>query len=444
MPDTATQIRDYYEGIVVRVTADEILDPAQPIASPVPPRRLPGALVAVAAAALVLVLVGSLGFWLASSEPSIEPATTPPVTEPAVEPPPTLPSIALNDVPAFEALVRYDLGGRDGAPVGGVAEVLFSYQPPDSYRREILALDPPGMDFWRGEVGDVVASEGTFPIVTGETTEEGEVLNALVWSNWEHRCATPPVPVETTTPGRTFTTISCEDPDDPWMIVVDRNSGLVVQATAELHGDDFTIPGVGLEIISVAYEPEYAAGWFETPQPDGPANPGEPFVYTFTEKIGGMLVGEVTWQDDATWRLDVLSGTFGSLVAGGYQIYTGQTLFTYAADTNDYNEERFPTMNRGLVAENCSEDGTCTHDDIEIVCDVTPDGRILGRPVTRYDCDWPPPYTPSTTWVDDELGYVLKTEDGFEVLAIDLDPVIDPALFEQVCPTSDCTLVDSS
>jgi hypothetical protein len=37
----------------------------------------------------------------------------------------------------------------------------------------------------------------------------------------------------------------------------------------------------------------------------------------------------------------------------------------------------------------------------------------------------------------------LRSSDGFEVLAIDLNPDINPALFEQICPAPDCTLVDS-
>lgn len=442
MRDTGSQIKDYFDDIVVRLDAADILDPTHPVAQPSPP-RLPGALVAGLAAALVLVVLGSVGMWLASSDPTIEPVS-PSTTEPPVEPPPTLPEVGLDDVPAFEATVRYELGGLDGTAEGSTVDVLVSYQPPDSFRREILALDPPDMEFWRGAVGDYVATDGTFPINTGETTEEGEELGPLVWSNWESLCRAEPVPIETI---GTLTTVACNAPElpliEPWTIVVDRQTGLVLRADTELYGGDFAIPGTGLEVIDLTYEPEFTPGWFATPQPAPPVNPGEPFVYTYTETIDATVVAEVTWQDDATWRLDVISGNFGSLAPGSYQVYAGQTLFTYSAGTNEYNEERFPTMDRDLVEGNCSEDGTCTWDDVEIVCDVTPDGRILGRPVIRYDCDWPPPYTPSTTWVDDELGYVLRSSDGFEVLAIDLNPDINPALFEQICPAPDCTLVDS-
>ena len=459
MPDTGTQIRDYYDEIVIRLDVDEILEPAHPI-TPVAPRRVPGALVAGLAAAAVLLIVGSLGLWLAIPQSSTEPVSSSTTVPPE---PPTLPDVALADVPAFEAVVRYNLGGRDGTPERSTVDVLFSYEPPSSYRREILALDPPEMEFWRGAVGDWVASDGTFRIVTGESTGEGQVLGALVWFNWEHRCATPPVPVETTTAGRTLTSVTCEDPDDPWTIVVDRDSGLVVQASGELHGDDFTIPGIGLEVISVTYDPDYATGWFAAPEPEPPALPGEPFVFTYTETEinfeapdgtptvdSRTFVVQVTWLDDATWRADVISGNFGSLVPSSFHIYTDQTLFTYSAGTNEYNEERFPSMDgrRNLVADDdCDPTGTCSDDGIQLACETTPDGVIIGRSVTRYECAWPAPYSPETLWIDDELGYVLRSENvgqRFEVTAIDLDPVIDPAIFEQVCPTTDCTLVDSN
>ena len=448
MPDTATQIRNYYEEITIRVTADEILEPAVPI-TPLAPRRFPPALVAGVTAAVVILILGSLGLWLASSRSDIEPATSstslPPLDPPLIEN--ALPDVSLAQVPSFEAVVRYQLGDTDGTGEEGTVDVLFSYEPPDSYRREILALDPPDTDFHWGKVGDLVASDGNFRIVTGETTEEGQVLGPLVWFNWEHRCGVAPVPVQTETNGRTLTTVTCEDPGDPWTIVVDRDSGVVIQASGALPFDDFSIAGIGLEIVNMTYEPSFAAAWFETPEPEPPAIPGDPMVFTYTETENGRTtVVQVTWQDEATWRSDVISGNFGSLGSGSYQIFADQTLFTYSAGTNEYLEERFPVMEgrRSLPALDCSEDGTCIRDDLEIVCITTPDGRIAGRPVTRYDCAWPPPYSPSTSWIDDELGYTLKDGDGLEVLEIDLNPVIDPAIFNQVCPAADCTPVDTS
>jgi len=412
-------------------------------------RRLPGVLVAGVAAATVLLVIGSLGLWLASSRGEIEPAA-PPTSLPRLDPPPlpnALPDIGLNDVPAFEATVRYELGGRDGTPEASTVDVLVSYQPPESFRREILTLDPPDMEFWRGAVGDYVASDGTFQINTGETTQEGEVLGPLVWSNWDATCTQPAVPVETIITGRTLTTVRCDDPVSPWTIVVDRHSGLVLRAEAELPGDDFAIPGIGFEIVSLTYEPDFASNWFATPEtPPSAAIPGEPMIFTFTEELDGRTaVATVTWQDDATWRLDVVSGSLGSADPGSYLIYTDQTLFTYDAGSNEFLEERFPALEgrRNLVRTDCSESGTCTLDDIEIICETTPNDRVAGRPVTRYDCNWPAPYSPSVAWIDDKLGYTLKDREGFEVTAIELNPVINPAEFEQVCPTTDCAPVDT-
>ena len=80
MRDTGSQIKDYFDDIVVRLDPADILDPTHPVAEPSPP-RLPGALVAALAAALVLVVLGSVGMWLASSDPTVEPVS-PSTTEP--------------------------------------------------------------------------------------------------------------------------------------------------------------------------------------------------------------------------------------------------------------------------------------------------------------------------------------------------------------------------
>lgn len=72
MPDTNMQIRNYYEDIVERVTAEEILEAARPLG--LSRRRMPPALIiAVAAAILVIVVIGPTALWFSSmrqTEPS--------------------------------------------------------------------------------------------------------------------------------------------------------------------------------------------------------------------------------------------------------------------------------------------------------------------------------------------------------------------------------------
>jgi hypothetical protein len=182
----------------------------------------------------------------------------------------------------------------------------------------------------------------------------------------------------------------------------------------------------------------------EKVEPPPPAIGREPFIFTYTETINGeTTVATVTWQNHATWGSDIVSesGFQGEGGPGSFAIYANQVLYHYFADSNSYREERSTALSglRGLLSWDCGEDRTCIQDDLEIMCDATPGGRIAGRAVTRYDCDWPPPYSPSTAWIDDELGYMLKDGNGFEVTAIELNPVIDAAIFEQTCPTTDCT-----
>ncbi len=69
MPDTATQIREYYEAITLRVDPDEILeDSIEPVVAPAfRPRWFRGPVVATGVAILVLLLIGGVA-WLVGSD----------------------------------------------------------------------------------------------------------------------------------------------------------------------------------------------------------------------------------------------------------------------------------------------------------------------------------------------------------------------------------------
>ncbi len=87
MPNTATQIRDYYEAITLRVDPDEILeDSIEPVVAPAFRRRwFRGPLVAAAAAAAVLLIVGGVAVLLRavqSEAPVVDEPDTPVVEEP--------------------------------------------------------------------------------------------------------------------------------------------------------------------------------------------------------------------------------------------------------------------------------------------------------------------------------------------------------------------------
>ena len=185
----------------------------------------------------------------------------------------------------------------------------------------------------------------------------------------------PLVLVQTDTSTGTFTTVAYSDPDNAWRIVVDRESGVVVETHAELPGDDFAIPGIGLDVISLTYEPGFAEGWFATTETAPPTIPRETIAYTSTETVLGRaaqdgtatrdsatLVARVTWQDNGIRRLDILSEVgLGSEGPGNYAICADQMLYHYFADSNTFREERFFAVEgrRNLVAFNCDATGAC-------------------------------------------------------------------------------------
>jgi hypothetical protein len=231
----------------------------------------------------------------------------------------------------------------------------------------------------------------------------------------------------------------------PWRIKVDAATGIVFDVEAELSEGEFKIPGRSIEILSIDYAPEFATGYFATPIPEPPAIAGEPFVFTYTVDDGREVA--VYWLNHNTWRSDFIVGGGSGVGSGSYRIYRDGTLYTYNTNTNQYSEERvFAWEGRGpLVEWICDSSGICRHADntdegFELTCEVSPGGRITGRPVSRYDCEATIWFPVQTLWVDNELGYILRsTEVSLQVLSIDLSPSFAPALFDQQCPTIDCT-----
>jgi hypothetical protein len=410
-------------------------------------------MVAAAVAAVILVVFGGLALLLDAGTGEV--VDSPDVTQ-APDPAAVLPSVPFDAVPPFEALVRYTLDSKEGVSPGFTVDVLISYDPPDSFRRDIVAFDPGEMEVRFGKVGTYVATDGSFPIFTGETTEKGEELGPLVWSNWEEACfQTPKATAVVVDGGVTLTVVECQAADsqwvvagEPWTIRVDANTGVVFGVEAELDGGVFRIPGSRMEILSIDYGPQFAAGYFATPTPDPPAIPGEPIAFTYVVDDGREVA--VSWLDHDTWRRDYIVGGGSGLGSGSYQIYADGTSYTYNTDTNKYGEERiFAKDGRaGLTEWKCDQTGICEHTEITdagflLTCQVSDGGTLVGRPVTRYDCEPTIWFDAQTFWIDNELDYILKNGDLMEVLTIDLAPSFDPELFEQKCPNPDCTEVDT-
>ena len=62
-------------------------------------------------------------------------------------------------------------------------------------------------------------------------------------------------------------------------------------------------------------------------------------------------------------------------------------------------------------------------------CEIGDGGTIVDRPALQYDCQATIWFPEQTLWIDQELGYVLKS-DHHEVIAIDLTPAFDASIFE--------------
>lgn len=189
MSDTATQIRNYYEAVTVRVDADEILEQWVEL-TPRSPRRptwLRGPVIAVGVAVLLVLVIGIVAVLGGGEEPLIdepEPTTTT-VTDTSV--PIGLPTFTLADLSPFEATIQY-----------GPATVVVSYGADGRFRREIVALDPPDLEFHWGQVGDYYVTDGANSAwkipdlaepIEGPDLEPLFLLGPLFWSSWEPTCA---------------------------------------------------------------------------------------------------------------------------------------------------------------------------------------------------------------------------------------------------------------
>ena len=438
MSDLSTQLKDYFEELAPSIDLANVVD--QAASSKIAARPRPRGWVLAAGVGLgTLVVIGGLAMLLGGPGGEVAGIIPRPDTPGPGDPPTSLPSAGFADLPGFEASVRYELDVQAGYPVDAAAHFSISYRSPDEFRREITLLQPPELDFPYGIVGDYVATDGQIPIFTGETTEEGEPFGPLVWANWAKACTTP---LEATRSPEGLTTVVCVEGGDSqwvesgstWAIEVDPITGLVHTANAELSEGPFKVAATRVQVLSITYTTQFPDEWFATPLSDPPGEfPNGSVAFTYVGDDGRVVA--VSWFNETAWRWDYLEAGDTGLAAGSYHVGGRGALTLFSPETGWGSSQAFPDDGRlALVEWSCDETGTCqnplTDDEgFTLTCEIGHGGTIVDRPVLRYDCQ-PTIWLPEQTlWIDQEFGYVLKS-DHHEVIAIDLTPVFDASIFE--------------
>jgi len=438
MSDLSTQLKDYFEELAPSIDLATVVD--QAASSKIAARPRPRGWVLAAGVGLgTLVVIGGLAMLLGGPGGEVAGIIPPPDNPGPGDPPTSLPSAGFADLPGFEASVRYELDVQAGYPVDAAVHFSISYRSPDEFRREITLLQTPDLDFPYGIVGEYVATDGQVPIFTGETTDEGELFGPLVWANWAEACTSP---LGATRSPEGFTTVVCVEGGDSqwvesgstWVIEVDPITGLVHTVNAELTEGPFKVAATRVQVLSVTYTTQFPDGWFATPLSDPPGEfPNGSVAFTFEGDDGRVVA--VSWFNETAWRWDHLEVGDAGLAPGSYHVGGRGLLTLFSPETGWGLSQAFPGYGRlGLVGWVCDETGTCqnpfTDDEGNtLTCEIGDGGTIVERPVLRYDCQPTIWFPEQTLWIDQELGYVLKS-DHHEVIAIDLTPVFDASIFE--------------
>jgi thiol-disulfide isomerase/thioredoxin len=291
-PDIDTQLRDYADHVrsmISVIEVEEILD--QP--SEVEPdhrlmtlrrdRKRPGWGVAIAAAALVLVVVGGVSLIVSGLSDDSTP-TGDSDGLPLVE-------IDFGDIPPFRA--TYEVApfpSHDDATNSELAVVQISYGGSGvGYRldgvegRPDLPTDvsPEGVVIWDGEqIGEYLGHEPEDEEFARERTDPGyEPLDFFGWHtsdpSWQEFCRTLNHEdlADEVVAGRTARHIRCVGVRDDLQLWVDAETGLVLRLTGSRGGFPRLSTG-DFEAIAIEYNPVFAPDTFLVAAPPGVPDAG--------------------------------------------------------------------------------------------------------------------------------------------------------------------------
>lgn len=511
--DLKSQIHAYGTQLVdsqAPITESDIVDLLEKVRelppAPVPVRQKPRVWVAVAAFAIVLVLVGGVA-WLARFGGGTPPVDETPVSTTTVvgTEGESLLEFFLSDMPPFRATVSYSRNpeGMDdsglfypGVPQGATAVVEVSYAAPDRFRREMLAMDPVGLDETGSSSGSyVVSNSGTTVHYDADRDElftvqgEDSPLGALFWNsdwpNWDRQCASGDfefLPDEVIA-GRDALHLACSDLTGDWEFWVDAETGVVLKMAGVVFGNPLepgTSPGGGFEVTSIEYDPVFTEEVFATPgpTPQGARTSQVPPLHAtlkITVRAGdvNMAYGDANISDDPFfiqefwyagtdgWRADFIETDLPADVAwfldagsypGDFVVWTGFEMVQYFSSTNTYSRTsddfRAPERLLWLLAPP-------SPDWLSRSCSLPTDDAFLGRSTLRYVCSDGTEQIEG--WIDEATGLVLRWSItggpvsvdlaerphwDFELLTLEVEPTFPTGTFEFTPPPDAVDVAD--
>lgn len=449
MPDTATQIREYYEAITLRVDPDEILeDSIEPVVAPAFRRRwFRGPLVAAAAAAAVLLIVGGVAVLLRavqSEAPVVDEPDTPVVEEPETLGP--LDSFEIGDIPSFQATLSFN---RTESPDSG-GTVRMTYEAGTGafhlvYLEDASGEIPPGSYLaWNG-------LEKTFQWAgEGDETYAGSPYLPPAWATFgADACRTD---IEFLAPekvaGRDVLHVRCAPLRGEWDLWIDEETGLILKLEGSYGiGEEVTFwteSDGGFEVTELMLDPEIDPSLFDF---------GDRGVLAAIPSFHAELHlqyrvrpyrAQVWYRSPSEWRIEVIEGdaegisaiwdeSIGALPPGSFVVQRSDQQFTYQASEGWWEvvevAPQFPIavsdflpLPEAYRTESCSSLESLT---------------FAGRAAQRLSCSVQGTGTLSQLVVDDETLMVLQLSDGsasLEVTSIEFEPAFPEGIFELAPP----------
>jgi hypothetical protein len=469
-------------------------------------RPLKKVLIVVAAFVLVLIVLGGVA-WLAPFGGGTSPVDEINVSTTVIggAGDESLLQFFLSDMPPFRATVTYDRNPEGlvetdlfypYVPQGATAVVEVSYDPPDRFRLEMVAMDPVGPDDGGSSAGSyIVSNSGTsahYQAVRDELfalpmwdSPLGAVFWNSDWPNWDRRCASGDHEFlsDEVIAGRNALHLTCSDLNGDWEFWVDAETGVVLKLTGVVLGNPMepgTSPSGGFEVTSIEYGAVFAEDVFATPAstPQGTrTSQVPPFHATLkttalAEQVSmaydnvdisddPFFIQEIWYAGSDGWRANFLETDLPSDVAwpldagsfpGDFVVWNGSERVEYYGSTNHYSrsprEISVPERVLWLMAPP-------SPDWLSRSCSPAADDTFLGRSTLRYAC------TDGTEqiegWIDEATGLVLKWSItggpvavdmaerphlDFELLSLELDPTFAPSTFEFTPPPDAVDVAD--
>jgi thiol-disulfide isomerase/thioredoxin len=333
----------------------ELEAPSRPQSSRIA-RRNPRLLFALAAAAVLVIVVGAV-----IARPGRAAAAD--VVRRATE--------SITGLTQVRATVRYDLnpdGARPDMPRGATAEIEVEYVRGVGYRAQLVAMDPQvrnmgvgSLVVWDGkQIGYSRSDPREFTVIPA--LQGFDPLRDLGWNspypNWEDICARlgSEVLASTTIASRPASHLRCGIGSSVWDLWVDQETGFMLKIRGELGRDDFklgTSAAGGFEVTQIDYSSPIDPSRFAITAPAGATTPRQtpdvfpPFratvVVSQSQSGGGPAFSyrhELLYRDPNAWRIDFREDDRGGdLGPGSVMLWDGSRSVVYYGPKNMYSSE---------------------------------------------------------------------------------------------------------